>query len=49
MPFELWREDDPGNRFLMESFETEEEALEMQAIFEKKGHRQLYEVIKRED
>ena len=37
-----WRQDDSGNRFLMEANLTEERARAIVAEFEAKGHKQTY-------
>jgi hypothetical protein len=38
----VWRQDDSGNKFLMEANLTEEQARSLVADFESKGHKQTY-------
>jgi hypothetical protein len=38
----VWRQDDSGNRFLIETNLTEEQARALVADFESKGHKQTY-------
>lgn len=38
----LWRQDDNGNRVRIGSFATREAALERQAEFESRHHKQIY-------
>ena len=38
----VWRQDDSGNRFLMEANLTEERARTLVADFEARGHKQVY-------
>jgi anti-anti-sigma regulatory factor len=38
----VWRQDDSGNRFLVEANLTEEQAKRLVADFESKGHKQTY-------
>jgi hypothetical protein len=38
----VWRQDDNGNRFLVRSGITEEEAHQLASEFEARGHKQLY-------
>lgn len=40
--WQLWRLDDNGNEFQMETFRSRAKALETQARFEARGHRQSY-------
>jgi O-acetyl-ADP-ribose deacetylase (regulator of RNase III) len=47
LPWELWRQDDGGNRYLIESFGTRREAEEMQKKYEDRGHKQVYWVTER--
>ena len=44
-PFQLWRKDDAGQKFLIKTFHNEQEALEEQKKYEERGHKQMYEVI----
>lgn len=44
-PFELWRQDDHGNRFMMKSFDNPSEAETERKMFEDRGHHQMYEVL----
>lgn len=46
-PWELWRQDDPGNQFKIRGFDTEEEANEAMVEFEERGHKQMYWVALR--
>ncbi len=46
--WELWRQDDPGNVFLMATFRTEEEANAECARYEAKGHHQHYWVSRKQ-
>lgn len=45
--YDLWREDDYGNRFLMDTLYDLGQAKELQEMFQAKGHKQLYEVKQR--
>jgi len=38
----LKRQDDNGNQFVMERFDTEEKAVERMQHFQSKGHKQTY-------
>lgn len=38
----VWRQDDSGNRYLMEANLTEEQARHLVADFESRGHKQTY-------
>ena len=40
--FTLWRQDDNGNRYPIETFDSIDEANASQAAFEARGHKQLY-------
>lgn len=40
--WELWRQDDNGNEFLVERFESEEAARESLARYESLQHKQTY-------
>ncbi len=40
--FELWRMDDNGNEFLMETFANRELAEKQRHLFEARGHKQIY-------
>jgi hypothetical protein len=40
--YELWRQDDNGNRVRIRVFESREAAEEAQAELEAKGHKQIY-------
>lgn len=40
--YELWRQDDNGGSFLMQTFDNEEEALATQHLYEARGHKQIY-------
>jgi hypothetical protein len=43
----LWRlvrQDDNGNRFVMATFTSRAEAEEQRAVYEARGHKQLYTV-----
>ncbi len=40
--WELWRQDDHGNRVLVASFEDQESALQALARFESHHHKQTY-------
>lgn len=42
--FQLWREDDFGNRFLIREYQDPKEALAQQQILERRAHKQLCEV-----
>ena len=42
MCFELWRQDDNGNRVLVATFPTRAEAEAAQAAFEARAHKQIY-------
>ncbi|HYW12209.1 MAG TPA: SPOR domain-containing protein [Longimicrobium sp.] len=47
--WELWRQDDNGNRFRIGSFDTEAQAGVEQRRFEALAHKQIYWVEPRED
>lgn len=40
--WELWRQDDNGQRFLVARFSCQSEAESQRCSFEEKGHKQLY-------
>ena len=40
--WEVWRQDDNGNQFLVSGGHTREQAEELCASFEARGHKQLY-------
>lgn len=40
--WELWRQDDNGNRVLMRVFQHEEDAIRERDAFEARGHKQTY-------
>lgn len=40
--WELWRQDDNGNRVRVETFGTREAALARQGEFESRHHKQIY-------
>jgi hypothetical protein len=40
--WQLWRQDDAGNRFLVRGGLTEAEARGLVAAYEARGHRQMY-------
>ncbi|HIB64861.1 MAG TPA: hypothetical protein EYO33_07080 [Phycisphaerales bacterium] len=40
--YQLWRQDDNGNEFMIETFLSENEAEEAKKEFEAKGHKQMY-------
>lgn len=42
--FQLWREDDFGNRFLIREYIDPAEALAQKQLLERSAHKQLYEV-----
>lgn len=42
----LWRQDDNGNKFLMKSFYSEQQAAKAKAEFEEKKHKQIYWIEK---
>lgn len=44
-PYQLWRQDDNGNEFLIDAFEIRNEAEEKLAEFEAKGHKQTYWIV----
>ncbi len=41
----LWRLDDNGQKFPMQSFESLEEAEQTRALFESRGHKQTYWIV----
>lgn len=43
--FEVWRQDDYGNRFKMITNVDAEEAERIRQEFEDRGHKQFYEVV----
>lgn len=47
--YELWRQDDNGNEFMIEIFLSEKEAEEAKKEFEAKGHKQMYWVREKPD
>jgi hypothetical protein len=40
--WQLKRQDDNGNQYTVETFDSEEEAKNMLAYYERKGHKQTY-------
>ncbi len=42
MPFELWRQDDNGNRFLIDTFDTRRAAEKRLAELTRIPHKQTY-------
>ena len=40
--WELWRQDDGGNQYLVERYATREDAEHEMRVFEGRGHRQVY-------
>jgi hypothetical protein len=42
MRYELWRQDDNGNRVRVAVFESEAEAEAARAMFEARAHKQMY-------
>lgn len=40
--YQIYRQDDSGNRYLMQSFATREEAEAAQRLYESRGHKQMY-------
>jgi hypothetical protein len=42
MRYELWRQDDNGNRVRIDVFESEAEAEAARAAFEARAHKQMY-------
>ena len=40
--WQLKRQDDHGNQYVVETFDSEEEARKMMEYYEKKGHKQTY-------
>jgi len=42
MRYELWRQDDNGNRVRIDVFATEAEAEAERAMFEARAHKQMY-------
>jgi hypothetical protein len=49
MRYELWRQDDNGNRARIAVFATEAEAERERAMYEARGHKQMYWVERAED
>ena len=47
--WQLKRQDDHGNQYAVETFDSEEEAKMMMAHYEHKGHKQTYWVEKSEN
>ncbi|HET9766076.1 MAG TPA: hypothetical protein VFS60_04480 [Thermoanaerobaculia bacterium] len=43
--YQVWRQDDNGREFLVETCATREEAEQQQRDFERHGHKQSYFVI----
>lgn len=43
--YQLWRQDDNGNEFLVGAWSTREETEQQQRDFERRGHKQRYFVI----
>jgi hypothetical protein len=41
----VWRQDDNGNRFVVRRLESREEAENLAAELEARGHKQLYWVV----
>jgi len=46
-PWQVWRQDDNGNDFLMMTFATERGAHCIAHLFEARGHKQHYWVVRR--
>ena len=42
MRYELWRQDDNGNRVRVDVFSSEAEAEMARVMYESRGHKQLY-------
>jgi hypothetical protein len=38
----LWRQDDAGNRYWIQDFATQVEALAQMRVYEERGHKQVY-------
>ncbi len=49
MPFELWRQDDNGNRFLIDSYDNLAEAETRLAELTRIPHKQTYWITERTD
>ena len=49
MRYELWRQDDNGNRVLIAVYATEAEAEAERAMFEARAHKQMYWVEAKND
>jgi cell division protein FtsN len=45
--WQLWRQDDHGNRVIVGAFDTQEEANKLKVEFEARGHKQVYWVEKK--
>lgn len=45
MPFELWRQDDNGNHFLVATFAGRAEAEEQLRLLNRSLHKQIYWII----
>jgi hypothetical protein len=43
----VWRQDDNGNQFEVNRFASREEADELAATLEARGHKQIYRVAER--
>lgn len=44
--YELWRQDDNGHKFLVETFSCKADAIKAMKEFESRGHKQTYWVEK---
>lgn len=49
MPFELWRQDDNGNRFLVGTFVEQSSAEECLCRLTRSVHKQTYWVVERSE
>ena len=47
--FQLWREDDNGNRFLITIYERRRDAEQRLQELQKGGHKQLYWIVDDQD
>lgn len=45
MPFELWRQDDNGQHFLIGSYRTRDEAEQRLAELTRSQHKQIYWIV----
>lgn len=43
--WQLWRQDDNGQKFMMETYPLWVEAEQARSVFEARGHKQMYVIV----